>query len=588
MKPVTLSGKVLVWALASFCLVSPTSLFAQEAGELESLRQNLRLRKEIEDSRRNLVPPGRQSLPSVRQEVDPGQPDAGIPTAPSDLHIQGFVITAPPGFDASNLLNTLKNTYAGIPADLSTRSQIRDYLLRYCSDTGFICDVSLGGLIDGGLVPVDISFARLGSVTVEANSSPVRSDWIASVMEASVRPGSVLRLGKIDSAMLKINDLGGVKAELQYRKSGSSDEVDIILFAQERDRFQFNVDLNNETLPYMGPYQVSGDLIYESALGRGDYFVVDGGYSGNVNWYGSRSLGGDISMPLSPAGLGLAASYSWSDYRLLGSQFSSQSKGSADVFSLSFTQPLWRRPLNTIEVTVGGNYGVFDQSQVGIDPIQVDVPSGFLTLRGMHQDFSFGGVGLNTALLTLSAGSTNSDSEYIYNLLPYSATEAHSKGGWARVYGLLDRFQSFGDSPFSLELFAQGQWGSRDLYASEQFSLGWPNAVRAYPPAEASSDSGVSLQFTSRYEVNTLLSLRGFVDVGTAWPPAETELGNSISQPITLWGPGLGFDFGPRGNYLLAFDLAFPMGENRYRRTGLDADGDNPSARFWVSFKKWL
>jgi len=588
MKPVSCFGRITLWALSLFCLINPTSIFAQEAGEQENLRQNLRLRKEIEDARRNLVPLDRQPPPSVLEEGDSDRPGAGISPVPSDLRIQGFVITAPPEFESSALLKTLRDEYAGMPADFSTRRQIRDRLLRYCSDLGFIGDVSLGDLTESGLIPVDIGFARLGSVIIAVNTSPVRSDWIASVMESSNHLGSILRLRKIDSAILKINDLGGVYAELQYRKSEENGAVDVVLSVQERDRFQFNIDLNNETLPYMGPYQVSGDLVYESLLGRGDYLVVDGGYSGNVNWYGSRSVGGDISIPLSPDGLGLAASYSWSDYRLLGSQWPSQSNGSSDVLSLSLVQPLWRRPLNSLEVTLGGNYGVFNQFQADADPVRVAVPSGHLTLRGMHQDSYLGGEGLNTALLALSAGSTISDAESIYNLLPYSATVTYSKGAWGRVYGLYDRFQSFGDSPFSLELFAQGQWGSRDLYASEQFSLGWPNAVRAYPPAEASSDSGVSLQFTSRYQINTLFSLRAFVDAGTAWPPAESELGAAISQPITLWGPGFGFDFGPRGNYLFTFDIAFPMSDNRYRATGLDVDGANPSSRFWLSFKKWL
>jgi hypothetical protein len=78
------------------------------------------------------------------------------------------------------------------------------------------------------------------------------------------------------------------------------------------------------------------------------------------------------------------------------------------------------------------------------------------------------------------------------------------------------------------------------------------------------------------------------VDVGAVWPPAETELGAQITQPIALWGPGLGFDFGPRGNYLISLDVAFPLGGNSYRATGLDADGGDSSCRVWLSLKKWL
>ena len=47
---------------------------------------------------------------------------------------------------------------------------------------------------------------------------------------------------------------------------------------------------------------------------------------------------------------------------------------------------------------------------------------------------------------------------------------------------LLNRYQMFRNSPWSLELLAQGQLAFANLDSVEKMSLGWPNGIRAYPP----------------------------------------------------------------------------------------------------------
>jgi hemolysin activation/secretion protein len=126
------------------------------------------------------------------------------------------------------------------------------------------------------------------------------------------------------------------------------------------------------------------------------------------------------------------------------------------------------------------------------------------------------------------------------------------------------------------------------LDSAEKMSLGWPNGVRAYPPGEAAGDSGLAGQFTARYQIAKNVVLKGFVDGGYIWRWTNYWYGMASPGSLGLWGPGLGVDWGSRGDLLLSVDLAFPMGQNSYGPYGYDVDGENPDARVWVSLRKWL
>jgi hypothetical protein len=60
------------------------------------------------------------------------------------------------------------------------------------------------------------------------------------------------------------------------------------------------------------------------------------------------------------------------------------------------------------------------------------------------------------------------------------------------------------------------------------------------------------------------------------------------SNDFGLWGPGLGLEWGTRGDVIASVDIAWPIGENLNNPIGVDVDGDDASLRVWVSVRKWL
>ena len=108
------------------------------------------------------------------------------------------------------------------------------------------------------------------------------------------------------------------------------------------------------------------------------------------------------------------------------------------------------------------------------------------------------------------------------------------------------------------------------------------------PPGEATGDSGVALQFTARYQLARNLVAKGFVDGGYIWRWTDPFAGAINSNSFGLWGPGLGLEWGTRGDVLVSVDVAWPLGNNLNTPLGIDVDGTDADVRVWVSLRKWL
>lgn len=583
------AGNALVAVSVAFAFVGAAS--GQPAGELENLKQNQLLRQRVDSLRQKIdvetLSP--QSAPSSTS------PDPGEVSDPSTVQPDSSNSIIIKSIKFSRSLQSLGKPerlifekFLGQPASQSILEALRTEVINFLAAQHLVATVNTPNISFSGEMTVDVNIETLGRVEVEYNKSPLSPGWAIKIIEAAIRPGAVLRLDKLESAMLKLNDLGGVQARAKLSQSANEGQTNIILTLDKVDQLQGQINLNNETLPYTGPYQAQVYGIFESLFGRGEIVTLDASYSGNIDWYGSRSSGIDFSWPISPDGLQLIGSYAWADYRLLDQYISSNSVGNSNNATIGVSQPLWRRPKSNIDLSIIGEYGAYSQYQNGSPGSLVDVPVVRVSLQGNHQDNLFNGTGLNAYVLTISGGSTESGEDQVQNLLPYSAADYFKNGAWGKAFLVYNRYQSFANSNLSLELFAQAQVATGSLYSSEQFSLGWPNAVRAYSPGEAMGNAGASVQFTARYQVFGALALKGFVDAGSVWPPTEILTGDPVYGPVSLWGPGVGVELGTTGNYLISVDVAFPIGKNRYGSSGLDVDGNDPSARVWISVKKWL
>ncbi len=575
---------LFVWSglVASLVCALPPSAQAQPSGAVERRFQDQQLRDQLNNLRQQQLEPtkplleGAPSTPSGQVD-QPKQSEQGPP-------IKGVELNGAQLFPA-NRLALLRLDFVGRSASQANLQRLQAQITAWYDQAKLLTQVGVPRYGGDGVVSVQVVEARLGAVRVDQNRSAISSGWaIATVLDA-VGKGREMRLDKLESALLKLNDLGGVQVRAALAPGKAMGTTDVVLTLKATRQVQGDVSLNNYVTQYTGPYQAQANVNFGGLLGRGETFVFDGAYSGNVDWYGSRHWAGNGIVPLTPGGLNWVGSYSWSDYRLLQEFAGDNYVGDYMAGTVGLSQVLWRRPKANLVARVIGEVDTFNDSVLGYEYSNRTNWVGRFSLAGDIQDQWFGGAGLNSGLLTLSLGNL---SKLAPGEADVDAGLMGTAGSWGKINLLVDRYQMFKGSRWSLEFFGQAQGAFNNLDSAEKMSLGWPNGVRAYPPGEAAGDSGLAGQFTARYQIAKNVALKGFVDGGYIWRWTNYWYGMASPGSLGLWGPGLGVDWGTRGDLLLSVDLAFPMGQNFYGPYGYDVDGENPDARVWVSLRKWL
>ncbi len=571
------------FAAVSLCFAGSLPAWAQPSGSVERRFQDQQLRDEL-----NQLDRRQEQLDRDPPIVLPAQPPVQLPAEPDqpldqqslqELRLDG-VVSLP-----AAVQQALAAEFVGQPLTPSVLDAIRLAVASAYEKARLLAVVAEPRETAAGVVEVSVLEAKLGSIEIARNTSSIRSGWAIAMVRAAIRPGSVVRLDKLESALIKLNDLAGLRAVGTLKPGAQTGDTNVVLMLDSTKRYNTTLNLNNELSQYTGVIQLEGVSTAASWLGRGDLWSLNYALGGDETGYGARRLLGSIDLPVTPDGMRFLGSVGYSDYRLLDDLAEDDLLGSTRSWNVGLRQPLWRRPDRSIYAQVGYDQYRGQDSALGLEYSNRVNHASRYTLVATQQD-KFLGSGLNSVVLIGSAGYLDLSA----NAFEQAADDAlaQTAGPWGKIQLIYTRLQLFKDSPYSLEIFAQFQKAFSNLSSQEKFSLGWPNGVRAYPPGEASGDSGASLQLTLRRQLGDQLTLKAFVDGGYVWRWTEWFL--EIPQPgsFGLWGPGIGLDYGQYGKALLSVNVGVPMGGNPNLPSGLDADGLNPSVRVWLSGKVWL
>jgi hemolysin activation/secretion protein len=138
----------------------------------------------------------------------------------------------------------------------------------------------------------------------------------------------------------------------------------------------------------------------------------------------------------------------------------------------------------------------------------------------------------------------------------------------------------------SLWVSLNAQRALKNLDSAEKFSLGGSQAVRAYPSAEATGDSGAIFTIEHRHSFSAEWQLSPFYDQGwirinhdPAFPSA------SALNRYSIRGWGVGLSHTKPGKYAVRLTLARREGKNpaANKDTGADGDGTLRETRAWLS-----
>ncbi|NIE56310.1 ShlB/FhaC/HecB family hemolysin secretion/activation protein [Burkholderia sp. Ax-1735] len=498
--------------------------------------------RDVESVRPALPAPAAPELavPSARDEPAPAAAEEG-----PRVSIRAFDIEGNQAIDTTRLRPLLADL-VGRDLNFAELQQAAGRITTYYREHGYV--LARAYLphqdVEDGVIRIAIAEGRYGRIELR-NRSRVLDGVLRQPLDA-LHPGGVVRGADLERSLMLLDELPGVDARGTLRAGTQPGTTDLVIDA---DRGQFatgSVELDNFGDPLTGHYRATGSLTVNSPLKLGDQLSLRG-LTSNTN---QRYYRAAYQLPVGPASTRIGVGYSEMAYRLNGTFRPFGYHGRASVQSVYVTQPLVRGRRANVSAQVlyenknlHDDYGVFDfvsDKNVGLWSFSVN---------GYNEDDAFGG-GRNSFSATLGIGRMRGNDPLEMNAF------AKTHGSFTKLNLNALRLQALG-ARFQFYTQFSAQLASRNLDASEKFSLGGPYGVRAYALGAGSGDQGWQATAELRYLAAPGWQVSTFVDTGRMQinkQPWRNEL-NTLQLSAT--GVGVTW-YAPRRQVSLT--AAWPLG----------------------------
>ena len=370
-----------------------------------------------------------------------------------------------------------------------------------------------------GPVVIEIIEGVLEEIRLETKPAETRTPHsLLKRYISRVPPGIPAEEEVISDMVMRVNELPGISSRLLLEPGTQPGASRAVLEVTEGRPYGFSLDSDNYGSYSTGYYRIGGTLEVYSPLHLGDLFTLRGqsSYSGDT-----QTVQSGYVLPFSGSGTKVGLNYSFVTYQLGESFKSLNATGTAHDLSLSVTQPLIRGRNVILNFSLGGDGKLLEDKtgSTGTNSRR-HLSSWQSELGGIVMDSYLGG-GTTSFSIKYTNGFVGIDDETNKATDQTAVTGLHTNGGYNKVAMSLSRNQNIYKT-LSLYTAANGQWADKNLDSSEQFSLGGPIAVRAFPVSEASCDEGYTASSELRYLIDRLgvlpgsLQLTAFFDYGHA------------------------------------------------------------------------
>jgi hemolysin activation/secretion protein len=551
------------------------------------------------------IPPNAGSiLQQPAPRVEPTEPRPVLPritplpepTVSSDVKVtvKWFKFTGNSQM-SSDLLSTQLAAYTNRELDLAglraATERVRDY---YRGAGYFLAQAYLPRqeIVDG-VVEVAIVEGRLGTLSVKREPGlRIRESFIRGILDAHVAPGSLLVESTLERPLLILDGLPSSRASAALVPGASSGAADIEVEVRPTSpgwlegitngALSGSVDLDNHGNRFTGEYRIGVTMQAISLTGYGDLLTARFQKANQSETQLSRL---NWATPVGHYGTTFGIGYTRFDYGL-GKDFAPLlADGDGRTGNVYLSHPLIRtRPLN-LYGRVGYEYKSLEDriGSTGLVDTRT-VRLGYISLQMDARDRT----GLSAAGLTWNHGNVSLDTPGIL-AFDQGAGGFGVNGSFSRTNIELQRLQRLAGG-FSLYGVLSGQFASKNLSSSEKFSLGGPNAVRAYPVGESTGDEGYLATAELRYSSSGLklgsgmVGLSLFYDFGHINTSKDGPNGGGLlNNSRSIAGAGIGASLGAEGNYLLRASVAWPTTGGNPRSDPADR---NP--RIWIQAIQWF
>lgn len=406
-----------------------------------------------------------------------------------------------------------------------------------------------------GELRIAVIEGRLGEVRVN-NATRLDDGRLREFIDAQFPTDTLIETAAANRGLLVLQSLPGVArvdGSLEPGTAAGTTALRVKLYPQ--GLLSGSVGVDNAGSRYTGKTRVTAGVSLANPSGYADRLDVQGLLGGNAGTDQLMQYARVAwDLPLGNDGLRWGLAYSELHYRL-GDRFASlEASGRARASSVQASYPLLLRAQSRIWLTSTLERRLMDDLQQAVDyDSRRDLREARLGLDAMHNDRWLAQPAANSLRLEASGGVLGLRSESVAAI---DSLTARTAGRFNKLTLDLSREQALPAS-FSLLLAASVQQADRNLDSSEEFALGGPTRVRAYPVGEASGDEGWFASLELRRSLKPWAQVLVFCEGG------EVRLNHrpysDSSNIVQRSGGGLGATLRWQG-YALRSSLAWRLG----------------------------
>ncbi len=558
------SRTLIVFALA---FVSITA-WAQtpDAGALQQ-----QLQREVDQERQ--VPVPSPPIKKKERELTPAKPGE------QTIDVKGFKVSGITLITEQQAQDALK-PYVGRQLTVTQIKEAANTVTLLYQEIGRIAQATLPPQnVTDGIIEIKMIEGRTGEVIIERlQTSPgkLKSEVIQNFLYANNPKGDLLSIPGLERSLALLNELPGTAVEGQLSEGSEPGTSNIVINSAETPMFTGRAEAANYGSSSTGVAQAIASLNLNNVAGIGDLLSLDAiGSEGSV--YAQLKYG----IPVGYQGWKVALGASNLNYKTLSSFSSTISEGNAQVYGIYSSYALTRAPTSQSNLIV--NYE---------NKNYLNKTSGVEVSNYQLNNFS---VGINGYQFKSNSSLSWGTTVTVGNLSIQNTTQANNDLNGAATAGSFGKLtfngaysQQLAIERTSIQISAYGQLANKNLNSAEQFYLGGPYGIRAYPVAQGGGSQGAigSVELTHRYDER--LSLGAFFDAGVVQQYISTynkwQGLTNAGNTYPLYATGLTAKYS-YAKFLLQAALAFRVGSNPlYTQSGQQLNVDNAyrSPQGWI------
>lgn len=435
--------------------------------------------------------------------------------------------------------------------------------------------------VKDGVITIMITEAKLGAVVIDTPEGESRFgvERAASYITWANPQGQELDLKAISRAIVILNETPGVSITSTMEPGANDGETNLRLTLKDTPWYNATVEANNYGSKTTGTAQGVVQATLNNPLGFGDQATVNGIYS-----QGSSYTQTAYNFPILPNGVRGGFSGTYLNYKNIPGYQTNGGYGDAWTLGASLAYPLIRSEEGNANVSLRYDSKTYINFLNATDMVgsSYRINNVNLGFSGNRYD-SFMGGAINNGQVNFVFGNLNllSNNAPNYGIYTPSNFFKLSFGG--------TRVQTVMPDSSKLLFNLTGQLANQNLNSAEQFYLGGPYGVRAYPVAQGNGSQGA--QGTIEYQHQLPYEFLGivFADAGVVQQYVNTYTNwqglTNAANTYGLYGTGFGLKWNYRGMNLGA-SIAWKLGSNPlYNQQGqpVNVDNSTTSPRGWFT-----